>query len=121
VDQAIAPQGVVDIFAAAGLEKPDISILSEGFLLDVQDMPQKNLAVELLNKLLNDEISSRSRTRLVQSREFSTRLKEALARYHNRSIETAQIIEELIALAREMREAQGRGEQLGLTDDELAF
>lgn len=121
VDQAIAPQGVVDIFAAAGLEKPDISILSEGFLLDVEGMPQKNLAVELLERLLNDEISSRKRSRLVQARLFSDRLSESLNRYNNRSIETAQIIEELIALAREMREEQEKERDLGLNDDELAF
>lgn len=121
VDQAIAPQGVVDIFAAAGLEKPDISILSEGFLLDVEGMPQKNLAVELLQRLLNDEISSRKVTRMVQAKLFSDRLGESLNRYNNRSIETAQIIEELIALAREMRGEQEKERDLGLNTDELAF
>jgi type I restriction enzyme R subunit len=121
VDQAIMSDGVVDIFAAAGLEKPDISILSEGFLLDVEGMPQKNLAVELLNRLLNDEIRSRSRVRVVQSRLFSERLQESLVKYNNRSVETAQVIEELIQLAREMREAHEAGEELGLTTEELAF
>ena len=121
VDQAIAPQGVVDIFAAAGLDKPDISILSESFLLDVEGMPQRNLAVELLERLLNDEIKSRKITRMVQARLFSDRLTESLNRYNNRSIETAQIIEELIALAREMRTEQEKETNLGLTTDELAF
>src|SRR5690606_1939328 len=110
----------VDIFAAAGLEKPDISILSEGFLLDVEGMPQKNLAVELLDRLLNDEISSRKVTRMVQARLFSDRLTESLNRYNNRSIETAQIIEELIALAREMRGEQEKERDSGLSVDELA-
>jgi type I restriction enzyme R subunit len=121
IDQAITPGGVVDIFSAAGLAKPDISILSEGFLDDVRRMPQKNLAVELLRKLLNDEIATRGRGNLVEQRLFSERLKQALNRYQNRSIETAQVIEELLQLAREMRESQNRGEQLGLTADELAF
>ncbi len=121
VDQAIAPQGVVDIFAAAGLEKPDISILSDGFLGEIRDMPQKNLALELLRKLLNDEISATRRTSVVQSRRFSAKLTESINRYHNRALETAQIIEALIDLAREMREANARGEQLGLSTDELAF
>jgi type I restriction enzyme R subunit len=121
VDQAIAPQGVVDIFAAAGLDKPDISILSEGFLLDVEGMPQKNLAVELLERLLNDEIKSRKITRMVQARLFSDRLGESLNRYNNRSIETAHIIVELIALAREMRSEQEKETSLELTTDELAF
>ncbi len=121
VDRAIAPQGVVDIFAAAGLDKPDISILSESFLLDVEGMPQKNLAVELLQRLLNDEINSRKVTRMVQARLFSDRLSESLNRYNNRSIETAQIIEELIDIAREMRAAEETARNLGLNTDELAF
>ena len=121
VEQAIAPEGVVDVFAAAGLAKPDISILSDGFLAEVKDMPQKNLAVALLERLLNDEVKSKQRSNLRQARAFSDKLAEAVARYHNRSIETAQVIEELLALAREMREARDRGEALGLTDDEVAF
>jgi SOS-response transcriptional repressor LexA len=112
---------VVDIFAAAGLKKPDISILSDEFLAEVRDMPQKNLAVELLRKLLAGEIKMRSRRNVVQSRSFTEMLERALKKYQNRAIETAQVIEELIALAREMREANARGEKLGLSDDEVAF
>lgn len=121
VEQAVAPEGVIDVFAAAGLKKPDISILSEGFLADVRDMPQRNLAVDLLEKLLRDEVRTRSRKNAVQSRAFSEKLEDAIHRYQNRSIETAQVIEELLALARQMREAQQRGENLGLTEDEVAF
>lgn len=121
VEQAVAPEGVIDVFAAAGLKKPDISILSENFLADVKEMPQKNLAVDLLEKLLRDEVRTRSRKNAVQSRAFSEKLEDAIHRYQNRSIETAQVIEELLALARQMREAQQRGENLGLTEDEIAF
>ncbi|MDP9355453.1 MAG: type I restriction endonuclease subunit R [Chloroflexota bacterium] len=121
VDQAIAPEGVVDIFAAAGLEKPDISILSDAFLAEIRELPQRNLALELLRKLLNDEISATQRTSVVQSRRFSEKLEESINRYHNRALETAEIIEALIELAREMREANARGERLGLSDDEVAF
>jgi len=121
ISRAIVPDGVVDLFAAAGLKKPDISILSDEFLLEVQGMPQKNLAVELLRKLLEDEIKIRRRKNVVQSRSFAERLQQAIRRYQNRAVEAAQIIEELIALAREMREADRRGENLGLTEEELAF
>jgi type I restriction enzyme R subunit len=121
VSRAVASEGVVDIFAAAGLKKPDISVLSEEFLADVRGMPQRNLAVELLRKLLNGEIRTRGRKNVVQARTFSEMLEQALRRYQNRAIEAAQVIEELIQLAREMREASQRGESLGLTDDELAF
>ncbi len=121
VDQAIAPEGVVDIFAAAGLEKPDISIISDAFLAELKDMPQKNLALELLKKLLNDEIKASKRTSVVQSRRFSEKLVESINRYHNRALETAQVIEALIELAKEMREATSRGDELGLTSDEVAF
>jgi type I restriction enzyme R subunit len=121
VDKAIAPEGVVDIFAAAGLEKPDISILSDGFLAEIRDMPQRNLALELLRKLLEDEISAQKRTSVVQSRRFSEKLEESITRYHNRALETAQIIEALIDLAREMREAETHGERLGLSKAEVAF
>lgn len=121
VDKAIAPDGVIDIFEAAGLPKPDISILSEEFLEDVRKMPQRNLAVELLRKLLNDEIKVRSRRNLVQSRSFAELLEKSIRAYQNRVIEAAQVIEELIELARQMREASKRGEDLGLGEDELAF
>ncbi len=121
VSEALAPDGVVDIFAAAGLDKPDISILSEGFLAEVRGMPQRNLAVELLNKLLSGEIRTRRQKNVVQARSFEEMLGQSLARYQNRAIEAAQVIEELIELARQMREANARGEELGLTEEEVAF
>ncbi len=121
IDKAIAPEGVIDIFAAAGLPKPDISILSEEFLAEVRGMPQKNLAVEVLRKLLEGEIKARHRKNVVQARSFAEMLERAIRRYQNRTIEAAQVIEELIQLAREMREADRRGEKLGLSEEELAF
>lgn len=121
ISRAVAPEGVLDIFAAAGLAKPDISILSEDFLADVRGMPQRNLAVELLQKLLKGELATRRRKNVVQARSFAELLEQTIRRYQNRAIEAAQVIEELIALAREMREAGARGETLGLSDDELAF
>ncbi|MBE3064449.1 MAG: DUF3387 domain-containing protein, partial [Spirochaetes bacterium] len=121
IARAVAPEGVVDIFAAAGLQKPDISILSEQFLAEVRGMPQRNLAVELLQKLLKGELRSRRRKNVVQARSFAEMLDQTIRRYQNRAIEAAQVIEELIALAREMREADARGEALGLSEDELAF
>jgi type I restriction enzyme R subunit len=121
ISKAMVSDEVVDIFAAAGLKKPDISILSDEFLAEVRGMPQRNLAVELLRKLLNGEIKARARRNVVQARSFAEMLEEVVRRYQNRAIETAQVIEELIRLAREMREAGARGEKLGLSDDELAF
>jgi type I restriction enzyme R subunit len=121
VSRAISPGGVIDIFAAAGLTKPDISILSDSFLAEVRDLPHKNLAVELLRKLLNDEITVRSKKNFVQARSFAEMLEKAIRKYQNRAIETAQIIEELIELAKDVREAGRRGEDLGLSDDEVAF
>lgn len=121
VSRAVASEEVVDIFAAAGLKKPEISILSEEFLAEVQGMPQRNLAVELLRKLLYGEVKQRQRKNVVQARSFTEMLEQAIRRYQNRAIEAAQVIEELIALARELRQADARGEQLGLSEDELAF
>jgi type I restriction enzyme R subunit len=121
VSNAIVSEDVVDIFAAAGLKKPDISILSDEFLAEIQAMPQRNLAVELLQKLIRGEIKIRSRRNLVQARKFSELIEASLRRYQNRAIETAQVIEELIALAKELNEALRRGERLGLNEDELAF
>ena len=121
VSRAVASEGVMDIFAAAGLGKPDISVLSDEFLAEVQGMPQRNLAVELLQKLLRGELSLRRRSNVVQARSFAEMLEQTLRRYQNRAIEAAQVIEELIQLAREMREASARGETLGLSEDELAF
>ena len=121
ISRAVAPEGVVDIFAAAGLEKPDISILSDEFLAEVRGMEHRNLAVELLQKLLKGEVAARRRRNVVQARSFAEMLDVAIRRYQNRSVAAAQVIEELIELAREMREAGERGEHLGLSDDELAF
>lgn len=121
ISRAVASEGVVDIFAAAGLEKPDISILSDEFLAEVRGMPQRNLAVELLQKLLKGELSARRRKNIVQARSFAEMLEQTLRRYQNRAIEAAQVIEELIQLARDLREANARGEKLGLEEDELAF
>ncbi len=121
IARAVAPEGVVDIFAAAGLDKPDISILSDEFLAEVRGMPRRNLAVELLQKLLKGELATRRRTNIVQAQSFAERLEQAMGRYQNRAIEAAQVIEELIALAKEMREADKRGEALGLSEGELAF
>jgi type I restriction enzyme R subunit len=117
----VASGEVIDIFAAAGMESPDISILSDEFLAEVRDMPQRNLALEVLRKLLSDEIKSRSRKNLVQSRSFAEMLEKTIRKYQNRSIDAAQVIEELVALATDMRTARQRGESLGLTEEEEAF
>lgn len=116
-----ASDQVIDIFAAAGLKKPEISILSEEFLADVRNMPQRNLAIELLRKLLNDELKLRMNKNLVQSRSFTELLERTIRSYQNRTLESAEVIAELIKLAEDMREAQKRGEKLNLTEDEIAF
>ncbi|HOK98627.1 MAG TPA: type I restriction endonuclease subunit R [Bacteroidales bacterium] len=121
VSRAVASDEVIDIFAAAGIKKPDISILSDEFLEEVRGMPQRNLAVELLRKLLEDEIKTRSRKNIVLSRSFAELLENAIKKYHNRAIETVQVIEELITMAKDLREADRRGEKVGLTEDEIAF
>jgi type I restriction enzyme R subunit len=121
VSKAVASDQIVDIFAAAGLKKPDISILSDQFLAEVKGMPQRNLAVELLHKLLSGEIKARARRNVVQARSFGDLLEQAIRRYQNRAIETAHVLEELIRLAKDMRQATARGDKLGLTDDEVAF
>lgn len=121
VSRAVSSDGVFDIFGAAGLQKPELSILSDVFLAEMQGMEQKNLAVELLRKLLHDELKVRSRQHLVQSRSFAERLENTIYQYHNRTIEAVDIIEELIQMAKELRTAASKGEQLGLTDDEMAF
>jgi type I restriction enzyme R subunit len=121
ISRVVAPEGVVDIFAAAGLQKPDISILSDEFLAEIQGLPHRNLAVELLQKLLKGEIATRRRKNVVQARSFAEMLEQTIRRYQNRAIEAAQVIEELIQLARDMRQANARGEALGLAEDELAF
>ncbi len=116
-----AEDEVIDIFSAAGLKRPDISILSEEFLADVQGLKHKNVAIELLEKLLKDEIRTRTRKNVVQTRAFSEMLKKTMNAYNNRSVSMQQVIEALIKIAKEMREAASRGEDLGLNDDELAF
>lgn len=122
VSKAITTEGqVIDVFTAAGLQRPDIGILSDQFLAEVRGLKHKNVAAELLAKLLNDELKTRSKRNLVQSQLFSDKLKKALNAYHNRAIATHEVIEELIKLAKEMEAARQRGEQLGLTDDEVAF
>ena len=121
VSRAVASEGVVDIFAEAGLRKPDISVLSDEFLNEVKGMTRQNLAVDLLQKLIKGEISTRRRQNMIQARSFAGLLEETIRRYQNRAIEAAQVIEELVALAKEIREATARGEELGLTEEELAF
>lgn len=121
LDNAVVAEGVADIFALAGIDKPNIGLLSEEFLDEVRNMPAKNLAVELLEKLMRDEIKAHTRTNVVQQKKFSERLMESLRKYHNRAIETAQVIEELIQMAKEFKEAMERNEALGLNYDEIAF
>lgn len=122
VAKAIAPEGeIIDVFQAAGLKQPDISILSEQFLAEVRGLKYKNVAAELLAKLLGDEIRVRLKRNIVQSREFSEMLKKTLNAYHNRAIATQEVIEELIKLAKQLSEADKRGVDLGLNDDEVAF
>lgn len=121
ISKSVASDEVIDIFAAAGMERPDISILSDEFLAEVRDMPQRNLALEVLRKLLSDDIKARSRKNLVQSRSFAEMLEKSIKKYQNRSIGAAQVIAELVELAKQMREARKRGEDLGLSEDEEAF
>ena len=121
ISRAVSPEGVVDIFAAAGLKKPDISILSDEFLTEVRGIPHRNLAVELLQRLLKGELKTYRRKNVVQARSFAELLEQTIRKYQNRAIEVAQVIEELIQLAKEMREANARGDALGLTEDEVAF
>ena len=121
LDNAVVAEGVEDIFQLAGLDRPDIGVLSDAFLEEVRALPLQNFAVELLQKLLNDEVKSRARSNVVLEKKFSERLLATLARYRNRAIESAQVIEELIAMAKEFREAAKRGETLGLNEAELAF
>lgn len=121
VSRAVVSTEIVDIMKAAGIESPDISILSEEFLAEVQAMEKKNLAMEALRKLINGEIRSQARTNVVQMRSFSERLEQAVLRYHSNAITTAEVIQELIALARDIRAARERGEEEGLSAEEIAF
>jgi len=121
LDNAVIAEGVTDVFELAGLDKPDIGLLSKEFLEDVRQMPYRNLAVELLEKLLKDAIRSKSYNNVVQEMKYGDRLKETLRKYNNRAIETAQVIEELIEMAKEFKEALNRDVELGLQPDEVAF
>ena len=121
LDNAIVSEGVADIFALAGLERPNIGLLSDEFLDDIRRMPAKNLAVELLERLLRDQIRSNTRNNVVLEKKFSDRLLESLRKYHNRAIETKEVIEEMIAMAKDFQAATKRDEQLGLSADEIAF
>ena len=121
INQAVVSDAVVDIFDAVGLEKPNIGLLDEDFLAQVKNLPERNLAVELLERLLEGEIKSKFATNVVQQKKFSDLLSSVITRYQNRSIETAQVMEELVEMAKKFKEAANRGEQLGLSDDEVKF
>lgn len=121
VSRAVVSTEIVDILAAAGIKSPDISILSDEFLAEVQQMEKKNLALEALRKLINDGIRSRSKANVVQTKAFSERLEDAVARYHANAITTAEVLQELIQLAKDIRAARQRGEESGLSDEEIAF
>jgi type I restriction enzyme, R subunit len=121
VSRAVVSTEIVDIMKAAGLESPDISILSDQFLAEVRDTDKKNLAIEALKKLINGDVRSQSKRNVTQAKAFSERLEAAISRYHNNALTTAQVIEELIQLAKDIRAARARGEETGLTDEEIAF
>jgi type I restriction enzyme R subunit len=121
ISSAVVSESVVDIFDAVGLDKPNIGLLDDDFLAQVRKLPEKNLAVELLERLLEGEIKSRFASNVVQDRKFSEMLANVIARYQNRSIETAQVMEELVDMAKKFREAAARGETLGLSEDEVRF
>jgi type I restriction enzyme, R subunit len=121
IDNAIISEGVVDIFSAVGLDKPNIGLLSAEFLEDVRNLKQKNLAVELLEKLLRDEVKARMKNDVVSEKAYSERIMETLRKYHNRAIETAQVIEELIKMAKDMASDLAQAEKLGMNADEIAF
>ncbi|WP_062208399.1 type I restriction endonuclease subunit R [Aureimonas sp. AU12] len=121
LDRAVVSTDIVDILAAAGVTTPDISILSDEFLAEVQQLEKKNLALEALRKLLNDEIRSRTKTNVVETKRFSERLEAAIARYHTNAISTVEVLQELINLAKEIHAARRRGEAEGLSQDEIAF
>jgi type I restriction enzyme R subunit len=121
LDNAIVAEGVADLFALCGLDRPNIGLLSDEFLEDVRQMPYRNLAVELLEKLLKDDIKAKTRNNVVQEKKYSDRLKNTLRKYNNRGIETAQVIEELIAMAKQFQAEMAREAALGLNPDEVAF
>jgi type I restriction enzyme R subunit len=121
ISQAVVSESVVDIFDAVGLDKPNIGLLDDGFLAQVRNLPERNLAVELLQRLLEGEIKSRFASNVVQDRKFSEMLSNVITRYQNRSIETAQVMEELVEMAKKFREAASHGQELGLNEDEVRF
>ena len=121
INSAVVSDSVVDIFDAVGLDKPNIGLLDDEFLEQVKNLPERNLAVELLERLLHGEIKSRFKSNVVQEKKFSDLLTNVIQRYQNRAIETAQVMEELIAMAKQFREASKRGDHLGLNDDEVKF
>ena len=121
LDNALVAEGVTDVFALCGLDKPNIGLLSNEFLEDVRQMPYKNFAVELLEKLLKDDIKAKTRNNVVQEKKYADRLQETLRKYNNRGIETAQVIEELIAMAKQFQAEMERDAALGLNPDEVAF
>jgi type I restriction enzyme R subunit len=121
IDRSVVSTEIVDILAAAGVTSPDIAILSDEFLAEIAQTKQKNLALEALRKLLNDQVRSRSRSNVTESRRFSEQLEDAIARYHTHAISTVEVLQELIDLAKDLRAAQARGEEEGLSQDELAF
>nr|WP_306441679.1 DUF3387 domain-containing protein [Methyloversatilis sp. XJ19-49] len=121
ISSAVVSEDVVDVFNAVGLDKPNIGILDDDFLADVRNLPERNLAIELLDRLLQGEIKSRFGSNVVQEKKFSELLANVITRYQNRAIETAQVIEELIAMAKKFRAAASRGEEMGLSEDEVRF
>jgi type I restriction enzyme R subunit len=121
IDKALVSEQVIDVFDAAGIKKPDISILSEEFLLELRGMQHRNVALEVLKKLLNDEIKARSRKNLVQSRSFMEMLEQSIQKYHNKILTAAEVIDELIRLSKDIVKADQEAEEMGLTDFEYAF
>ena len=121
MDNAIIAEGVADIFALCGLEKPNIGLLSDEFLEDIRQMPERNLAIELLEKLLQDNIKARTKNNVVQEKKYADRLQETLRKYNNRAIETAQVIEEMIQMAKDFQQEMQHKADLGLNPDEIAF
>ena len=121
ISRAVVSTEIVDIMRAAGLESPDISILSDEFLAEVREMGKRNLAIEALKKLINGEVRSQAKRNVTQSKEFTERLEAAIARYHTNALTTAQVLEELIQIAKDIRAARARGEETGLSDEEIAF
>jgi len=121
ISRAVFSTEIVDIMRAAGLESPDISILSDEFLAEVREMGKRNLAIEALKKLINGEVRSQAKRNVTQSKEFTERLEAAIARYHTNALTTAQVLEELIQIAKDIRAARARGEETGLSDEEIAF